>query len=166
MKGNSKSKISTTAIIAQTAILNDVAVGDGTRICEYTNIYRTVIGKWCMVGVFTEIQNDCVIGDYSRIQSHSFIPAGTVIGERCFISHNFTGINDTFSNGQVNYKSEMWGKIEIGNDVIIGSSVTMFPCKVGSGAIVGANSLVTKDIGENEIWYGSPARFIRMKDSK
>lgn len=158
--------ISKTAIIAETAILNNVVVGDLTRVCDYVNIYRATLGKYVMIGVFSEIQNDCVVGDYSRVQSHSFIPAGTVIGERCFISHGYVGINDTFSNYKVNFNSELWGKIEIGSDVVIGSSVTMFPCKIGNGAIVGANSLVTKDIGENEIWYGNPAKFIKMKDSK
>lgn len=144
-------------------IQKGVEIGEDVRINNYCNLYGCKLEHSVMLGTYVEVQNDCVIGELTRVQSHSFIPACTTIGKNCFISHNFTGVNDTFSNGEVNFKKEDWGKIVIGDNVVIGSSVTMFPIKVGSGAIIGANSLCTKDIGENEVWYGSPAVFVRMR---
>lgn len=141
----------------------DCVIGEDTVIHSFCNLYGCTIGSHCMISTHIEIQRGVIIGDSTRIQSHSFLPTGTEIGNNVFISHGFCGVNDKFSNDKVNFESTEWGKIEISDDVIIGSSVTMFPCKVGKGAIVGANSLVIKDIGENEIWYGSPAKFIKMK---
>ena len=159
-----RSIIPSSVIVLDFAIIQEnVTIGDHTKVCSFSNLYGCNIGGNCLIGSHTEIQNNVYIGNNVRIQSHSFIPSNTTVGEGVFISHCFCGINDTFSNGKVNYEPDSWGNIEIGDNVIIGSCVTMFPVKIGNGAIIGANSLVTKDVGENEIWYGSPARFIKMK---
>jgi acetyltransferase-like isoleucine patch superfamily enzyme len=141
-------------------------IGENVKIWDYTNMYSCTISDGCMIGSHCEIQSDVFIGENSRIQSHSFICSGTTIGDNVFLSHNTTLINDKFSNEKVNYTSEHWGRIVIEDDVIIGSSCTIMPVKIGKGAIVGANSLVTKNIGENEVWYGNPAKFIKMKTVK
>lgn len=143
--------------------IRNVVMGEGTVINNFVNMYECELGKKCMVGTFCEIQRDVKIGDNVRIQSHSFIPSGTEIGNNVFISHHFCGINDTFDNYKVNFEKEAWGKIIIEDDVIIGSSVTLFPVKVGKGSIIGAGALVREDVPPYSIVAGNPAKTIGFK---
>lgn len=139
----------------------NVEIGEDTRICSFTNLYSCRIGEKCMVGTFVEIQNDVVIGDRTRIQSHSFICSGTMIGDNCFIGHGVMTINDSFSNGKVNYDSREWGKLIIEDSVIVGSGAVLFPVTIGHHAVIGAGAVVTKDVPPYTIVVGNPAKVLK-----
>lgn len=141
--------INVTAKISENCTINKCLIGDETRICEYTNLYDCVVGDRCMIGTFVEIQSDVVIGDDTRIQSHSFICSQTTIGNNCFLSHMTCTINDRFSNGQVNYSSDSWGKLVIEDNVIVGSGCVLFPVIIGHDSIIAAHSTVLKDVPPN-----------------
>jgi len=150
-------------MIAETAIIKDIIIGEGTRICDFTNLYGCKLGTNCMIGTFVEIQNDVTIGNNTRIQSHTFICSNVTIGDNCFVAHGIMFINDTFSNGQVNFDKKKWMKTKIGNNVIIGSNATIMPVTIGDGAIIGAGAVVTKDVPPNTTVVGNPARIIKRK---
>jgi acetyltransferase-like isoleucine patch superfamily enzyme len=95
----------------------------------------------------------------SRIQSHSFICSAVVIWEDCFIGHGTVFVNDKFSNNKVNYERDFEETI-ISNNVIIGSNATILPVQVCSGAIIGAGSVVTKNINQPGKYAGNPAKLI------
>lgn len=145
-------------------IQKKVKIGERTRICNFSNLYGCTIGEDCMIGSYTEIQSDVIIGSKTRIQSHSFICSGTRIGENCFLAHNIMTVNDKFSNGQVNYEKEDWGKLVIGNDVIVGSGAILFPVRIGQGAIIGSGAIVTQDVAPYTTVVGIPAREITRKN--
>ncbi len=104
------------------------------------------------------------IGDGTRIQSHCFICEGVSIGKHCFISHGTMFTNDIFIDSP-NFESWIMKETIIGNDVRIGSNVTLLPIKVGDNSIIGAGAVVTKDIPANCVVAGNPAKIIRkIKD--
>jgi len=141
-------------------IQSKVLLGENTRICNYVNLYGCSIGSDCMIGSFTEIQSNVIVGNNTRIQSHSFICSHTQIGDNVFVGHNVMTINETFSNGQVNYSSDMWKPLIIEDNVIVGSGAILFPVTIGEGAIIGAGAVVTKDVQPNTIVVGNPAKQI------
>ena len=138
-------------------MIRDCKFGPSTRTYEPVNLYECTIGAECIVGPFTEITRGVVIGDRCRIQSHSFICEGVTIGNDCFVGHGVMFINDRFSSGAPAETSKEWEKTEIGNNVSIGSNVTILPVRIGDGAVIGAGSVVTKDVAANTIVKGNPA---------
>lgn len=148
-------------IIMQAAISN-VKFGSNIRIIQPVNLYGCEIGNDCFVGPFVEIQNDVIVKDRTKIQSHSFICEGVTIGEDCFIGHGVMFINDKFSDGgPAKGKKELWGKTEIGDNVSIGSNVTILPVTIVDGCVIGAGAVVVKDILEKGVYAGNPAKKIR-----
>lgn len=141
----------------------DCAIGEETIIHSFSNLYGCTLGDHCMVGTHCEIQKSVVIGNNVRIQSHSFICSGTTIGNDCFIGHGVLTINDSFSNGKVNYDSREWGKLVIEDSVIVGSGVVLFPVTVGHHAVIGAGAVVTKDVPPYTIVVGNPGRALQKK---
>ena len=139
-------------------IQKNVKIGEGTRICNFSNMYGCTIGKNCLIGSFVEIQNDVEIGDGSRISSHSFICSKVKIGKDCFIAHGVMFINDTFKTGKISQDKNDWLSTEIGNNVVIGSNVTILPVRIGDGAVIGAGAVVTKDVAAGAIVFGNPAK--------
>jgi len=140
----------------------DVDFGNGVTIVEPVNMYGCSIGDDVFIGPFTEIQKGSMIGNRSRVQSHSFICELVQIGEDCFIGHGVMFINDLFTEGgpargdQSKYKSTL-----IGNHVSIGTNATILPVRICDHVVVGAGSVVTKDIDKPGVYAGNPARFIR-----
>ena len=134
--------------------------GDATVI-EPTNMYGCEIGRDCFVGPFVEIQRQVSIGDRTRIQSHSFICELVTIGSDCFIAHGVMFINDLFEFGHPNKDPELWKKTIIEENVSIGSNATILPVRICAGAVIGAASVVTKDIEKPGIYCGNPARMIK-----
>tara|TARA_B100001057_G_scaffold454617_1_gene500544 strand:- start:749 stop:1198 length:450 start_codon:yes stop_codon:yes gene_type:complete len=136
--------------------------GKNLKIVSPVNIYGAEFGDNCFVGPFTEIQNDVKIGDNTKIQSHSFICELVKIGNNCFIGHGVVFINDKFKDQKpANGKKNKWLKTLIGSNVNIGSNSTILPVKICSNVVIGAGSVVTKNIILPGKYAGNPAKKLK-----
>lgn len=143
------------------AQIREVKVGENVKIVEPCNLYECELGDEVFVGPFVEIQSNVKIGKRSRIQSHSFICSLVDIGEDCFIGHGVMFINDLFKEGKPAGNPKGWKETKIGNRVSIGSNATILPVDICDDVVIGAGSVVTKNIVQKGIYAGNPARFIR-----
>lgn len=142
--------------------IKDVQFGKEVKVVEPVNIYGCTIGDHCSIGPFVEIQKNVTIGDRSKIQSHSFICEWVSIGTDCFIGHGVMFINDPFlKGGPARGDKNFWRRTKIGNNVSIGSNVTLMPVTITDNVVIGAGAVVTKDITEPGIYLGNPAKFHR-----
>jgi acetyltransferase-like isoleucine patch superfamily enzyme len=142
--------------------IRDVKFGINVVIVEPVNLYECEIGDNCFIGPFVEIQKNTTVGKNCRIQSHAFICELVSIGNDCFISHGVKFINDIFRTGGPAYgKEELWEETKIGNNVSIGTNATILPVKITDDVVIGAGSVVTKDILHPGIYAGNPARKLR-----
>ncbi len=142
--------------------IRDVQFGDGVKVVEPVNLYGCSIADGCFIGPFTEIQEGAVIGKNTRIQSHSFICNLVSIGENCFIGHGVVFINDLFQDGSpAGGDRRKYKATKIGNRVSIGSNATILPVTIADHTVIGAGSVVTKDILKPGVYAGNPAKFIR-----
>jgi acetyltransferase-like isoleucine patch superfamily enzyme len=140
----------------------DVSFGKDVRVIEPVNLYGCSIGDCSFVGPFVEIQREVTIGRGCRIQSHAFICELVTIGDDCFVSHGVMFINDKFSTGgPANRDKSKWRPTRIGNRVSIGSNATILPVSIASDVVVGAGSVVTRDIESPGVYAGNPARLIK-----
>ena len=140
----------------------DVDFGPDVTVVEPVNLYGCKIGKGVFIGPFVEIQRGATIGENTRIQSHAFICDLVTIGNDCFISHGAMFINDVFQiGGPASGRVDLWKMTSIGNRVSIGTNATILPVTICDGAVVGAGSVVTKDITVPGIYAGNPARLLR-----
>ena len=135
--------------------------GKGCKIIEPVNIYGSKFGKNVFIGPFVEIQNNTVIGDNTRIQSHSFICEKVTIGKNCFVGHGVMFTNDDLKKGKVTRDPKLFKKTKLGNNVVIGSNTTLLPVSIVSGTVIGAGSTVTKNINTKGIYAGTPAKLLR-----
>lgn len=147
--------------ILRAGIREDVQFGEGVTVCEPCNLYGCSIGAGSFIGPFTEVQADAVIGERTRVQTHSFICSLVTIGDDCFIGHGVMFTNDSFSKlGRPAFKErELWKPTRIGNRVTIGTGTTLLPVTVCDDVLIGAGAVVTKDITEPGIYFGNPARY-------
>ena len=142
--------------------IRDVKFGSNCKIIEPVNLYECTLGDNVFVGPFVEITIGVKIGSNTRVQSHSFICDLETIGKNCFIGHGVMFINDVFKNGKIAGRDKKkWKKTNIGDGVLIGSNCTILPVKICSGSVIGAGSVVTKNINKKGIYAGNPAKFIR-----
>lgn len=141
--------------------IREVKMGANVKIVEPCNLYECELGDEVFVGPFVEIQKGVKIGEKSRIQSHTFVCELVSIGESCFIGHGVMFINDLFENGGPARDSALWRETKIGNNVSIGSNATILPVSICDGVVIGAGSVVTKNITKKGIYAGNPARLIR-----
>jgi acetyltransferase-like isoleucine patch superfamily enzyme len=131
-------------------------------VVEPVNLYGCRIGDDCFVGPFVEIQRSAVVGARTRVQSHSFICELVSLGEDCFVGHGVVFINDTFAvGGPARGRRELWKSTHIGARVSIGSNATIMPVSICDDVVIGAGSVVTKDITESGTYAGNPARRLR-----
>jgi acetyltransferase-like isoleucine patch superfamily enzyme len=145
-----------------TADVVDVQLGNRVRIVQPSNLYGCILGDDVFVGPFVEIQSDVVVGDRTKVQSHSFICSLVSIGFDCFIGHGAMFVNDTFaSGGPAEGDRSKWKETVIGNNVSIGSNATILPVKICDRVVIGAGAVVTKDIEQSGIYMGNPAKFVR-----
>ena len=151
-------------------VTEDVVLGNNVKVFHYVNLYGCEIGDDTKVGTFVEIQKNSRIGSKCKISSHSFICSGVTIGDNCFIGHGVMFINDNYpksvnSKGMLELESDWVSRFKstyVGNNVSIGSNATILGgIKIEDNAIIGAGSVVTKDIPSNTIFAGNPARLIR-----
>lgn len=143
--------------------VRDVTFGKRVKVIEPCNLYGCRIGDDCFVGPFTEIQKGVVIGARSRVQSHAFICELVTVGSDCFIGHGVMFINDTFAAGSpARGRKQLWRETVIGERVSIGSNATIMPVKIADDVVIGAGSVVTKDILAAGTYAGNPARLLRF----
>jgi len=139
----------------------DVEFGSGVTVVEPSNLYGCSIGNDSFIGPFVEIQSGVVVGRGCRIQSHAFICELVEIGDNCFISHGVMFVNDLFSNrGPARGDRALWGATVVGNDVSIGTGAVILPVTICAGAVIGAGSVVTRDIEVPGNYAGNPARLL------
>jgi acetyltransferase-like isoleucine patch superfamily enzyme len=147
---------------------DDVKLGKDVTIYDFTNLYGCTIGDNSRIGTFVEIQRGCVIGKKCKISSHTFICEGVTIEDEVFIGHNVTFINDVFPRA-TNEKGELQGNSDwlcvptlIKKGASIGSSSTILcGLTIGENALIGAGSVVTKDIPPDTVAAGNPAKILR-----
>jgi acetyltransferase-like isoleucine patch superfamily enzyme len=145
-----------------TARIVNVKFGENVKIVQPVNLYKCTIGNNCFIGPFTEIQKNVTIGDNVKVQSHSFICELVTVGNDCFIGHGVMFINDLFSNGgPAGGDQSQWKKTVVGNHVSIGSNATVLPVSICDDVVIGAGSVVTKDITKPGVYAGNPARWLR-----
>lgn len=142
--------------------IRDIKCGENVVIIEPCNLYGCEIGDNTFIGPFVEIQNGVKIGQRCKIQSHAFICELVSVGNDCFISHGVKFVNDTFKSGApAGGKRDLWRPTKIGSHVSIGTNATILPVKIADWVVIGAGSVVTKDILQPGIYAGNPARKIR-----
>ena len=149
-------------------IAPDVKLGKNVRLAEFINLYGCTVGDNTKIGAFVEIQKNAYIGQNVKISSHTFICEGVYIEDNCFIGHNVSFINDKYPhsvNADGTLQTEADWKVEktlVKKGASIGTSSTILcGVTIGENAIVGAGSVVTKDVPPNTIAAGVPARVRR-----
>ena len=151
----------------RTAAIRSVEFGADVTVVEPVNLYECEIGDNSFVGPFVEIQKGVIIGSNCRIQSHAFICELVTIGDNCFISHGAMFINDLFATGgPAGGDSTKWKTTRVGNHVSIGTNATVLPVQICDHVVVGAGSVVTRDIDKPGVYAGNPARLIRPLQSR
>jgi len=149
-------------------IAPNVKLGRDVKLSKFINLYGCEVGDETKIGAFVEIQKNATVGKRCKISSHTFICEGVRIEDNVFIGHSVTFINDSYprattSDGDLQTGAD-W-KVErtlIKKGASIGSGTTLLSnVVVGENAIVGAGSVVTKDVPPNSIVAGNPAKVLR-----
>ncbi|HDY86691.1 MAG TPA: N-acetyltransferase [bacterium] len=146
----------------------DVKLGQNIKIYDFVNLYGCEIDDNSKIGTFVEIQKGAKVGKNCKISSHTFICEGVEIEDNVFVGHNVTFINDLFprataADGSLQTEDD-WECIPtlIKKGVSIGSSVTLLcGITVGENAVIGAGSVVTKDVPANTVVAGNPAKIMK-----
>jgi acetyltransferase-like isoleucine patch superfamily enzyme len=154
-------------------IAHDVKLGKNVKLSKFINLYGCSIGDNTKLGAFVEIQKNAAIGKNCKISSHTFICEGVTIEDNVFIGHNVTFINDKYprsTNSKGKLQTEADWRVEptlVKKSASIGSGTTVLSSvTIGENAIVGAGSVVTKDVPPNSIVAGNPAKLIRKINKK
>jgi len=154
-------------------ISDDVRLGENVKLSKFINLYGCQIGDNTGIGAFVEVQKNATVGKNCKISSHTFICEGVTIEDNVFIGHGVVFINDTYPrsvNESGRLQTEADWKVEatlVKNGASIGSGCTILAnVTIGENAIVGAGSVVTRDVPANAIVAGNPSRFLRLIDDK
>lgn len=152
-------------------IADDVKLGENVRLSKFINLYGCEIGDETKIGAFVEIQKNARVGRCCKISSHTFICEGVTIEDNVFIGHGVMFTNDTYPratslDGELQTEAD-WKveKIVVKRGASIGTGATILPntC-IGENAIVGAGSVVTRDVPANAVIVGNPGKLLRYVD--
>jgi acetyltransferase-like isoleucine patch superfamily enzyme len=148
---------------AATCILNDVTLGERVIFYSFVNLYGCAIGDDTRIGAFVEIQRGASIGKRCKISSHTFVCEGVHVGDDVFVGHGVMFINDKTPRASIDGKpiSSEWKMEEtfIEDGASIGSNATILcGVRIGKAALIGAGSVVTRDVPAGAVVAGNPAR--------
>ncbi len=151
----------------------DVKLGRNVRLFGYANLYGCEIGDDVKIGPFVEIQKGVKVGNRCKISSHSFLCEGVVLEDEVFVGHSVTFINDRFpratnGNGQLQSEAD-WTCVStlVKRGASIGSGTTLLcGVTIGENALIGAGSVVTRDVPADTVVAGNPARIVRTLPPK
>ena len=147
---------------AKHSLLKDVQAGDGTVIHDQVNLYKCKIGKNCKIDAFVYIEEGVIIGDNCKIRPFVFIPAGVTVEDNVFIGPGVSFTNDKFPKVKGDWTLL---KTRVKKGVAIGANSVILPgLTIGEEALVGAGSVVTKNVPNRAIVAGKPARIIGCRD--
>lgn len=149
----------------------DVKLGRDVKLSKFINLYGCEIGDETKIGAFVEVQKNAKIGKRCKISSHTFVCEGVMIEDNVFVGHGVVFINDSYpraTTAEGGLKTEADWKVErtvVARGASIGSGATILAnLRIGENAIVGAGSVVTKDVPPNSIVAGNPAKVLRYID--
>lgn len=155
------------------AIASDVKLGKNVKLSKFINLYGCQVGDGSRIGAFVEIQKNATIGRNCKISSHTFICEGVTIEDEVFVGHGVTFINDSYpraTNADGRPQTEQDWAVEptlVKKGASIGSGSTILSkISIGEHAIVGAGSVITKDVPPYAIVAGNPAKILRYQESQ
>lgn len=154
-------------------IADDVKLGANVRLSKFINLYGCEIGDETKIGAFVEIQKNATIGKRCKISSHSFICEGVTIEDNVFVGHGVMFTNDSYPRATTmdgSLQTEADWKVEktvVKRGASIGTGSTILPnISIGENAIVGAGSVITRDVPANAVVAGNPARVLRYLETE
>ncbi len=150
------------------SIAPNVKLGQGVKLSKFINMYGCEIGDETKIGAFVEIQKNASVGRRCKVSSHTFVCEGVTIEDNVFIGHGVTFINDSYPRattpgGEIQTETD-WHveKTLVKRGASIGSGATILAnLTIGENAIVGAGSVVTRDVPPNTVVAGNPAKVLR-----
>jgi acetyltransferase-like isoleucine patch superfamily enzyme len=150
-----------------TCVSSDVKLGSDVKLSKFVNLYGCAVGDNTKIGAFVEIQKNASVGRNCKVSSHSFICEGVTIEDEVFIGHGVTFINDVYPRATSDRRLQTESDWKVSPTLVkrgasIGSGATILAnVVIGEEAIVGAGSVVTRDVPKKSIVVGNPARLLR-----
>jgi len=145
--------------VSKFSMIEDAKIGNGTIVHDQVNLYKCKIGKDCKIDAYVYIERDVAIGDNCKIRPFVFIPTGVIIENNVFIAPGVVFTNDKYPRVSGQWKLR---PIRVKESASIGAGAVILPgVTIGKKAIIGAGAVVTKNVPDNAIVVGNPARVLR-----